>query len=361
MIESRLPWYARTTFVLIGVSLVTIVLSLGRAVFVPLAFAALLSVLMYPLSNFLERHKVPRLLSIFIAVTIACIVLVGVAVIIAMQIGQFGDDLPRLKEKSVEYVARLQAFLRDDWGITYKDQLQWFEQWVAQTWQSGGEVMSQTLLTFMDITALVTLVPLFAFLILMYKNLIIEFFFGIIAGKDTATLIDVLQEARAVVNQYVVGLTLQTVIVAVLNCIALLLLGIDYAILFGVLAALLNLIPYIGILIGGLLPLLMALITKDSAWYPFGVLATFIVIQVIDNNIIVPYIVASRVSINALVSIIAVIIGGLLWGISGMFLSLPAVAILKIIFDRVESLKPWGLILGDVIPPQRTGKKRTVR
>jgi predicted PurR-regulated permease PerM len=283
-------------------------------------------------------------------------VLVCVATIIAMQIGQFGEEFPRLKKESMEYVARLQAFIKDNWGITYKDQLRWFQQWGSQTWQRGGKVLSQTLLTFMDITALVILVPLYAFLMLMYKDLIIEFFFRLFAGKNTAALKEGLQEARMVVKSYVVGLMIETVIIAVLNSIALLLLGIDYAILFGILAALLNLIPYIGILIGGLLPLLMALITKDSAWYPLGVVATFSVIQFIDNYLIVPYIVASRISINALISIVAVIIGGMLWGISGMFLSLPAVAILKIIFDRVETLKPWGLILGDAIPPKRTSK-----
>ncbi len=107
-------------------------------------------------------------------------------------------------------------------------------------------------------------------------------------------------------------------------------------------------------MVGGVLPLLMALITKDSLWYPAGVVAAFSVIQFIDNNLIVPYIVASRVSINAIFSILAVIVGGMMWGVSGMFLSLPAIAILKIIFDRVDGLKPWGMLLGDAIPPVRT-------
>lgn len=356
MTESRLPWYARTTFIMLGISLVIAILFVGRDVFVPLAYAALLSVLLYPLSNFLERHKVPRLLSVFIAVAIACIVLMCLATGVAMQIGQFAEEIPRIKKEGMEYVTRLQTYIKDTWGITYNDQLKWFKEWGTR----GGEMLGQTLLTFMDITTLVILVPLYAFLMLWYKDLIIEFFFSLYAGKNAPTLKDVLKEARAVVNSYIVGLMIETAIIAVLNSIALLLLGIDYAILFGILAALLNLIPYIGILIGGLLPLLMALITKDSAWYPVGVVASFSVIQFIDNNLIVPYVVASRISINALISVIAVIIGGMLWGISGMFLSLPAVAILKIIFDRVDSLKPWGLILGDAIPSKRRSKAAKV-
>jgi predicted PurR-regulated permease PerM len=147
-----------------------------------------------------------------------------------------------------------------------------------------------------------------------------------------------------------VGLMMETAIVAVLNSGALLLLGIDYAVLFGILAAILNLIPYVGILIGGFLPMIMAIITKDSLWYPIGVVGAFSIIQFIDNNVIVPYVVASRVSINALVSIVAVIVGGMLWGLSGMFLALPAVAILKVACDRIEPLAPWGLLMGDTIP-----------
>jgi predicted PurR-regulated permease PerM len=351
MTELRLPWYARVTTILLCLFLSVSILLIGREVFVPLAFAALLSVLLFPLSDFLTRHKIPRLLSIFIAVTIACICILGLVAVIAMEIGQFGDELPRLKKESLEFSVQVQAFIKSTWGVTIQDQHQWLEQWGEQAWQRGGEMLTQALLTIMDITMLLVLVPLYAFLILMYQDLIIGFIFSVFAGKNAATLNEVLQETRTVVKGYVVGLAFETVIIAVLNSAALLLLGVDYAILFGILAALLNLIPYIGVMVGSLLPVLMAVITKDSAWYPFGVAAAFSIIQFIDNNIVVPYVVASRVSINALVSIVAVIVGGMMWGISGMFLSLPAVAILKIIFDRIEALKPWGAILGDAIPP----------
>lgn len=349
MTEYRLPLYARIAIYLIGFSLAIVILFFGRDVLIPLVFAALLSVLLGPLVGFLEKRRLPRLLSISIAITIACIVFAGLVTFIGMQVGQFEEGIPRLKRESFEYVDRLQAFLRENWGITYKDQLRWFQQWISQAGESGGFV-SQTLLTFMDITMLIVLVPLYAFLMLLYKDLIVEFLFRLFPSKKAGTLKEVLQEARAVVKSYTLGLIIETAIVALLNSTALLLLGIDYAILFGIIAAILNLIPYIGILIGGLLPLVMAMITNDSMWYPIGVIGAFSLIQFIDNNFIVPYVVASRVSINALISIIAAIIGGMLWGISGMFLALPAVAILKVIFDRVETLKPWGFLLGDTVP-----------
>jgi predicted PurR-regulated permease PerM len=136
----------------------------------------------------------------------------------------------------------------------------------------------------------------------------------------------------------------------VLNSVGLLIVGLDYAILIGSIAALLNIVPYVGGLVAVLLAVVMAFVTSDSMLYPLLVTGVLLVVQFIDNNILVPKIVASKVSINALVSIIVVLVGGALAGVSGMFLSIPFTAILKIIFDRVEGLEPWGLLLGDKIP-----------
>jgi len=147
-----------------------------------------------------------------------------------------------------------------------------------------------------------------------------------------------------------VGLFFEMLIMAVLNSAGLLILGIDYAIIMGILCAVLNIIPYIGGVVATLLPMIIAFVTKDSLIYPVLVLIITIVIQFIDNNLIVPKIVASRVQINALISVIAVLIGGAIWGVAGMFLSIPLIAILKVIFDHIEPLKPWGFLFGNIVP-----------
>ncbi len=360
MTELKLPTYARITVILVGLALAFTILTLGRDVFVPLAYAALLSVLLHPLTDFLERRGLHRILSITIALAIACIVAACLVVFIGMQIGQFEEDLPRLKQAGLEYLEKIQAFVRETWGIAYKDQLQWVKQGISQTMEGGGFI-GRTFLTFVEIITLVVLVPLYAFLMLLYRDLFVEFVFKLFSKQNGETVKDIIQEARVVVKTYTFGLMMETLIVAALNSIALLLLGVDYAILFGIIAAILNLIPYVGILIGATLPCAMAMVTSDSLWYPMGVILSFIVIQFVDNNFIVPYVVASRVSINALISIIVVIVGGIAWGVSGMFLALPAIAILKVLFDRIEPLKPWGLLLGDQLPSRRSGKLKSPR
>jgi len=350
MTQRTPAWYTKLTTILLGLSLAVLILYVGRVVLIPLAYAALVSVLLHPVASFLEKHKVPRLLAITITVGIACVGVVAIVTVIGMQISQLGEDLPRLKEAGREFVGRLQVFITEHWGITYGEQLRWLERWLVQAQEHAGGMVGRTFFAFVDVTSLVILVPLYVFVMLLYADLLAAFVLRLASGWKAGVIKATLLEARTVVNRYMIGLMMETAIVAGLNSGALLLLGIDYAVLFGILAAILNLIPYVGILIGGFLPMIMAIITKDSLWYPIGVVGAFSLIQFIDNNVIIPYVVASRVSINALISIVAVIIGGMIWGLSGMFLALPAVAILKVVFDRVEHLAPWGLLLGDTIP-----------
>ncbi len=354
MTEARLPFSTRITTILLGLTLVCVILYVGKDVLIPIAFAAIFAVVLYPVSRFLEQHRVPRVLAITIAIVLACSILFGVATFIAMQIGQFSEDVPRLREQGTRYFTDLQAYIHETFGFTYPQQLRWLRQGAEAALTGENGMLNQTLLTFVDITTLVVLAPLYAFLFLYYKELLVEFFIRVFS-HGSSTVREVLSEIRLVIKSYIVGLLFETIIIAVLNSIALLLLGVEYAILFGVIAAVLNLIPYVGILIGAILPTVMALITTNSIWPPLGVIGAFTFIQFLDNNFIVPYVVGSRISINAIISIIAVVVGGALWGISGMFLSLPAVAIMKVIFDRVDSLKPWGMLFGDEIP----GKRRT--
>ncbi len=140
------------------------------------------------------------------------------------------------------------------------------------------------------------------------------------------------------------------IIIAVLNSIGLLILGIDYAIILGITGAIVNIIPYVGGIVAIALPMIIAFVTKDSISYSVLVFCVYIFIQFIDNHYIIPKIVASRVRINALISVIVVLIGSALWGVPGMFLSIPLTAIIKVVFDHIEPLKPWGFLLGNIVP-----------
>jgi predicted PurR-regulated permease PerM len=195
------------------------------------------------------------------------------------------------------------------------------------------------------------LLPVYIFLILFYHPILIEFIRRVFGTDNQIQVNKIITQTKNVIQRYLIGLSIEAVIMATLETTTLLILGIEYALLLGIIGALLNIIPYIGGLVAVALPMIVALATKSSAWYAFYVLAAFYVIQLIDNNFIVPKIVASKVKINALFSIIVVFIGNALWGIPGMFLSIPLLAIVKLVCDNIEPLKPWGFLLGDTMPP----------
>jgi predicted PurR-regulated permease PerM len=191
--------------------------------------------------------------------------------------------------------------------------------------------------------------PVFIFFFLFYRRFFKQFLQKLFARTPNDNITEVMLKVQSVVKNYILGLLTVMVIIAALNTVGLLVLGIKYAFFFGALAALLNIIPYIGIFIGSVLPIIMALLTKDSIWYAVGVAGIFAVVQFLEGNFITPNIVGSKVSVNPLAAIIALIIGGMLWGPAGMILSIPFTAILKVIFDHVDSLEPFGFLLGE--PP----------
>ncbi len=202
---------------------------------------------------------------------------------------------------------------------------------------------------------------MYSFLFLYYKTLVLNFLFEIFSEENSKEVGVVLIQTKSAIQSYMFGLLMEALIVATLNTGALMILGVEYAILLGVLGAILNVLPFIGGMLAILLPLVIVTITKDGFGTQFGVIIAYVVIQFIDNHFLVPYIVSSKVKINALISILIVLMGGAVWGISGMFLSIPFVGILKIIFDKISELKPWGKLLGDEVPTIHKGQVWNLR
>jgi predicted PurR-regulated permease PerM len=345
------PFYIQSTAILFGLILVVYVLAQLADILVPLAFAAFLAVLLNPLCNRLQRHHVPRVLSIVLSMLIAIILVAGVFYFLSTQIIQFGDSLPMLKQKLGEITMNLKTWVNTSFGVPVNRQ----DQMIKDAMSNSQSMLGKTLGGLLGTLAIVFLLPVYIFFMLLYKTLIINFLYEVFAEENSKKVSDVLSETKGAIQSYIVGLLIEMIIVAAMNSIALLLLGVKYAVLIGCIGAILNLIPYLGGIIAIALPVLMATVTKDGYSTQLGVIGAYIVIQFIDNNILVPRIVSSKVQINALMSIIVVLLGNQLWGLSGMFLSIPFIAVLKIVFDRIDDLKPWGKLLGDNVPTRHVG------
>lgn len=328
----------------------TSMLYIAQNIIVPLIFSVMIAILLYPIVNFFVRMKMNRAVAIIFTIFLTILVTASLAVLIFRQASIFMESWPVMVEK---FSLMFNEFTH--WASRYFDLNQWkVNRWVKTTKTdsltiSGAEV-GQTMFVVGNIIMVMLLVPVYVFLILYYNKLIIEFIHRVFVKSDQNQISKIISETKTVIQRYLAGLVIEAIIMAILNTAALFVLGIEYAILLGIIGALLNVIPYIGGLVAVALPMAVALATKDTGMYALYVLGIYYIIQLIDNNIIVPFIVSSKVRINALFAIIVVFAGNALWGISGMFLSIPLLAIIKVIFDHIEPLKPWGFLLGDTMP-----------
>jgi predicted PurR-regulated permease PerM len=282
-----------------------------------------------------------------LSLIIATGVLFGLFSVLTHEISLFLDDVPAIQKNISDFLEKTQQWISDTFHFT-KEQQQQAIQNAKSNGMSNVKTVAGTTLGFVTSSlATVALIPIYVFLFMYYRNHLIMFTIKVFDKKHSATVANVVSKIRAVVQGYVSGLLIETCCVAVLNSIGLLLIGAPYAILLGVIGAILNLIPYIGGLIAVVLTAIVTLSNTGDIYIALGSLGVYLVVQFIDNNFFVPRIIGSSVQLNALVSILAVLIGGSLCGIGGMFLSLPFVAICKVIFDNVEALQPWGSLLGD--------------
>ena len=348
--EIKFPFYAKATIFIIGIIGLLAILYIAQSIIVPLVFAIIMAVLLSPIVDFLVQKRINRLIAIIIALFLTFIVIAGFGVLLFSQASRFTDSWPDLVEKFTDIFNDAIIWASGYLDIDAKNIHEWITKTQGEIINQSTAAIGQTLVTIGTGVMIALLLPLYIFLILYYQPLLRDFIHQLFRAAHQSQVSEIVSQIKNVIQRYLVGLIIETAIVAGMQITTLFVLGIEYAILLGIIGALLNLIPYIGGLVAVLIPMIVALATKTSAYYAIYVLVIYYIIQLIDNNFIVPYIVASKVKINALFSIIVVFVGNALWGIPGMFLSIPLLAIVKLIFDHVETMKPWGFLLGDTMP-----------
>ena len=349
--ELQLPFYAKASIFLIGLIALVAILYIAQDIIVPIVFAIVFAIVLHPVVIFFVQLKINRVVAIVLSLVITTLVIVGLIALLFTQASQFSETWPILVDKFTDTLNQIITGASGYLGIDPQKIHEWLTKSMQELIDTSNAAIGNTLLTVGSGLMIMFLLPLYIFLILFYQPLILEFIRRLFVNSDQGQVNQIVKQTKTVIQRYLSGLIIEAVMVAILNTTVLFTLGIDYAILLGIVGALLNVIPYIGGLVAVALPMMVALATKSTAWYPLYVLIGYYIIQLIDNNFIVPYIVASKVKINALFSIIVVLAGNALWGISGMFLSIPLLAIVKLFFDNIESLKPWGFLLGDTMPP----------
>jgi predicted PurR-regulated permease PerM len=349
--EFKLPFYLKTTVILVGLFAFFTIMDIGQSIIVPVVFALIFAILLHPVVNFFIKLKIHRVIAITLALFLTLIIIFALGGFLLSQVNRFSESWPLLVDKFTLIINQSITSASDLLGVDPKNMHDWIIKTKGELINGSSAAIGKTIIVFGNGIVVLLLIPTYVFIILYYQPLLIEFIRRLFTTGNHSQVRGVITQIKTLIQRYLVGLIIEGIIVAMMNTTALLLLGVDYAIVLGVIGALLNVIPYIGGIVAVALPMMVALATKSSEWYALYVLIAYYIIQLIDNNYIVTFIVASKVKINALFSIIVVFVGNALWGIPGMFLSIPLLAIVKLICDNVESLKPWGYLLGDTMPP----------
>jgi predicted PurR-regulated permease PerM len=349
--DVKIPFYAKTTIFLVGLFALFTILYILKGIIVPLIFATIIAIVLHPVVNFFVRIRINRVLAITITLLLTFIVIFAFGGLIFNQAIRFSNSWPMLVEKFTELINQGVTWVSSNIDIKPKEIHEWITKTQGELVNTSTDAIKETLIGVGSAVMVLLLVPFYIFMILYYHPILIEFIRRLFGTSDQSQVKEIVTQIKSVIQRYLIGLIIEATIMATLEITALLILGIEYALLLGIIGALLNVIPYIGGIVAVALPMMVALATKSSPMFALYILIIYYIIQMIDNHYIVPIIVASKVKINALFSIIIVLAGNALWGIPGMFLAIPLLAIVKLIFDHIESLKPWGFLLGDTMPP----------
>lgn len=322
-------------------------LYLARLFLIPISFAALFAMLLLPVSRKLEKWGFKRGIAIVCSMFLLILTVSIVIFTLSTQISGFAKDLPAIRENVTEKINKVQGFIHDQTGVAPDRQHIIVRDRFSNFMDASGTYAQRIFVGTTGALATIGIILIYIFFFMYYRTRFTNFILKIgPQGQDEKTK-DVINQISHVTQNYLTGVLMVILLLAIMNTTGLLIIGLKHAIFFGVLAAILNIIPYIGVFIGGLLPTLYAFVAYDSFGVVIATAAIFVATQFIENNFLTPMIVGSKVQINPLATIIALLIGGSLWGVGGMILFIPFLGVAKIIFDNVETLQPYGYLIGE--------------
>jgi len=356
---AALPWYVKYTIALAGSVLTVYVMVIAKSTLIPLLFAGFLGILLTPVCARLERVGLPRIVAALLTLTLAVAALVGLGFFFYTQLASFVEDVDLIRARIEEMIASIEPLLAQWFNINDLIDFDTLGTTAAGYVGDNAANLALGLAGAASTITAVFLVPVFIFFVLIARTFLRDFLLQAFGGDNparTERVAATIGKVKQVVQRYITGLLIVIGILAVLNSILLLTIGVDHALFFGVFAAMLNVVPFIGPLLGSILPVLYALLTMDSLIYPLLVMGGFYVIQLFESNLFTPTIVGSQVSMNAMVTLFLLFVGAQIWGLAGMILFIPMGAIIKVVCDEVDSLKPFGFLLGRMPSDRKRSK-----
>lgn len=345
----RLPFYARVTLILFGIALVLLFMWFGRTILVPLFLAFLVAILLHPVVRFFEKIRFPRVLASLVAVIIFLVLIAGLFYFFSRQFNRLTRDLPAIQQKLSGHLEYIQNWINNKYHITNTEQQAYAGKTLNGMLNGAVNSAATTVFGIAETAILTIFIFVFTFFLLYQRRLFMRFILTLFdeAHNNRVTLI--VSKVRLLINNYVLGLLMEMVVLMVLIFASLMILGIKYALLLAVIAAILNIIPYFGIYVSMFLAVIVTL-TNSSGSGVVAVIIVFLAAHFVDANIILPRIVGGQVKMNPFITLLAVLLGHLVWGIPGMFLFVPLTAMIRLISEEIPEMKAWAILIGEDKP-----------
>lgn len=348
--KREIPVTVKRAIELLGLFVLGTIIVAGDTIIMPLLMAFFFSLVLLPVFRFFRKIKVPEVIAVFLPILLLTIVVALLIWLFSSQVSALLDDFPKIQHTVAKHLDDLSIWISRSFGYSPAEQVKFINTQSKKLFSSLGGVLSGAAGSLSGIIIFLGLLPIYIYFSMLYRNLFIRFTLMWFSKDQHPQVEAVIRQIEVMVKSYLVGLLIQITYIIILLGGGLWLLDMPNALLIGIIFAFLNLIPYLGALIGNILGVLLTLASSESLADVLIVLATITVVQFLDNNILMPRIVGSQVRINPLVSIVGIILGGAMAGLSGMFLAMPVLSILKLIFDHTENYKQWGVLLGDERP-----------
>jgi len=326
---------------------VLILLYLGRSLFIPLSFSLLFALSIYPAVRFLESRGMSRTFAILPPMLLLMAVVTGFLILIIWILDDISTGLPALWPLIESALSKISVQLERELGVSSADQLDFMYKQLAIIKEKAGSLVLSSLTKTAEAFIMLILIPILVYLLLFNRHKLIQFVIQILDVKWSHVIRPAAHKAVYTFFRYLQGLLIVYTLVGLLNSLGLWALGIPNPWLFGFMAAVLTAIPFVGIMIGSIPPLMLSIVMFDSWMYPAGVIAIFMVVQYLEANLIFPLAVGNRLHLNILMVIIVMLAGTLLWGASGLVIFLPALAIFRVVAEEIPSLQNWSDLLGN--------------
>jgi AI-2 transport protein TqsA len=342
----KFPFYARLALTLFAIALILLFMWFGRSLLVPLFFSFLVAILLHPVAKYFERRRFPRPLAAIITLLIFMVLVGGLFYFFSHQVVRLSRDLPALQTKILEKWGDIQDWISETYHITNTQQVAYMNKSATGILNTAMNSVATTFVGIAETLVLTIFFFIFTFFILQYRRLLMRFVIELFHESHNERVVGMISNIRALINSYVMGLLLEMCVVGLLIFFSLMIIGVKYALMISILAAVLNIIPYLGIYFCMAVALLITAAT-NSTGHVVAVAIVFLVTHFADANVILPHVVGGKVKLNPFITILVVLIGHLVWGIPGMFLFIPLTAMFRLVSEEIPGMKPWAILIGE--------------